>query len=163
MLPCLFLFIYCQITRPIVNTVNNLMKLDEEIVQMSSAETGRVLDALEQQISNLQTKDGNYTQITDKIGIKALKVNPRHIKTSLSFGTVAQSSKKSNNNSALGNTRMLDEQDDLAAAKTVISIPAEYLQLYSNGTDNLLVYQGSLLYIYLCFSNSFFLMYNSTL
>ncbi|XP_071828644.1 adhesion G-protein coupled receptor G2-like isoform X2 [Apostichopus japonicus] len=125
-----------NITRPIVNTVNNLMKLDEEIVQMSSAETGRVLDALEQQISNLQTKDGNYTQITDKIGIKALKVNPRHIKTSLSFGTVAQSSKKSNNNSALGDTRMLDEQDDLAAAKTVISIPAEYLQLYSNGSSN---------------------------
>ncbi|PIK47462.1 hypothetical protein BSL78_15682 [Apostichopus japonicus] len=126
-----------NITRPIVNTVNNLMKLDEKIVQMSSAETGRVLDALEQQISNLQTKDGNYTQITDKIGIKALKVNPRHIKTSLSFGTVvAQSSKKSNNNSALGGTLMLDEQDELAAAKTVISIPAEYLQLYSNGSSN---------------------------
>lgn len=125
-----------QVTRPVVNAVNNLMTLDEKIIHQSSSDTGKVLWALNQQISNVQEMHtGNYSQITKNIGIKAVKVNITRVGKSICFGTFAPNTETSSGNADLheNNTKMIDVDDDLETAKTTISVPKAALELYSRG------------------------------
>ncbi|KAJ8044255.1 Adhesion G protein-coupled receptor L3 [Holothuria leucospilota] len=76
-----------KVTDPVVRTINNLMDIDESVLQKGKTKTGRFVAALEKQISNMQTIEGNYSQILENVAVSAVKVNSSNVQKKLGFAT----------------------------------------------------------------------------
>lgn len=118
-----------------VKAVNVLMNLDEDIVQQRNTDTSKVLAALELQISSVQKRKGNYSQISENVGIKVVKINTQCIKINLNFGTFMGTKHLSVDVGYLheNNTRLFDGVNDLDDVKTIISVPKKVLNLFTHG------------------------------
>ncbi|PIK36145.1 putative G-protein coupled receptor [Apostichopus japonicus] len=57
-----------KVTDPAVRTIDNLMNLDRDILEDGMIEGGRAVAALEEQITNFQTNDGNFSTVLDNVG-----------------------------------------------------------------------------------------------
>lgn len=100
------------------------MEFEEDALQNSTSGTARIIAALEQQISNLQTIDGNYTNVLQNIGIKAVQLNTEDIGEFLSFANVFPLGENPTVGATLEeeNTQLYDDMDDIPLTRTAASI-----------------------------------------
>ncbi|XP_071844660.1 uncharacterized protein [Apostichopus japonicus] len=120
-----------NVTTPVINIANNLMEFDESSLLNIS---GRVVDALEQQISSFQSsgESGNYSLVLNNIGIKTAKLNLNAFGDSFGFGYIFPDEQSPSLDGDLirDNTRLFASGDKVPDRNTAssISIPKSVLE-----------------------------------
>ncbi|PIK62996.1 hypothetical protein BSL78_00003 [Apostichopus japonicus] len=122
-----------NVTDPVVRTINNLMNLDRDILEDGMIEGGRAVAALERQITNFQTSDGNFSTVLDNVGVTAVKIDARSVGSSLAYANILPENETLSIDGALqeGNTRLFSDGDAIPLNRTAtsISVPSSVLDL----------------------------------
>lgn len=114
-----------------VEIANNVMEFDVNLLVDIS---GRIVSALEQQITAYQESDTNenVTVVFPNIGIQAVKVNVEHLESSLVYGHILPVGQITSINDELtqGNARLLVGPEETSGDRTtaLISIPKSALE-----------------------------------
>ncbi|PIK57647.1 hypothetical protein BSL78_05422, partial [Apostichopus japonicus] len=113
-----------NVTDPVVRTINNLMNLDRDVLEDGMIEGGRAVAALEGQISNFQTNDGNFSTVLDNVGVTAVKIDARSVGSSLAYANILPENETLLVDGAIqeGNTRLFSDGDAIPLERTAISI-----------------------------------------
>ncbi|XP_071829258.1 uncharacterized protein [Apostichopus japonicus] len=122
-----------NITEPVVRIINNLMDLDQDTFEDKMVGGERAVAALEEQVTNFQSSEGNFSTVLDNVGVTAVKINRETIGSSLAFANVFQEHETPVIGGALqeGNTRLFSDGNELPLERTVtsISVPSTVLDL----------------------------------
>ncbi|XP_071851401.1 adhesion G-protein coupled receptor G4-like [Apostichopus japonicus] len=122
-----------NVTDPAVRTINNLMNLDLDILEDGMIEGGRAVAALEGQITNFHTSDGNFSTVLDNVGVTAVKIDAGSVGSSLAYANVFPKNEIPLYDGALqeGNTRLFSDGDAIPLNRTAssISVPTTVLEL----------------------------------
>ncbi|XP_071844152.1 uncharacterized protein [Apostichopus japonicus] len=122
-----------KVTDPAVRTIDNLMNLDRDILEDGMIEGGRAVAALEEQITNFQTNDGNFSTVLDNVGVNVVKIDARGVGSSLAYANILPENETLSIDGALqeGNTRLFSDGDAIPLERTTtsISVPTTVLDL----------------------------------
>ncbi|XP_071841618.1 adhesion G-protein coupled receptor G2-like isoform X2 [Apostichopus japonicus] len=122
-----------NVTDPVVRSINNLMNLDQGILEDGMIEGGRAVAALEEQITNFQTNDGNFSTVLDNVGVTAVKIDARGVGSSLGYANLLPENETLLMGGAFqeGNTRLFSDGDAIPLNRTAtsISVPSSVLDL----------------------------------
>ncbi|PIK41993.1 hypothetical protein BSL78_21161, partial [Apostichopus japonicus] len=122
-----------NVTEPVVRTINNLMNLEQDFLEDGMIQGGRAVAALEGQITNFQTSDGNFSTVLDNVGVTAVKIDARSVGSSLAYANIFSENETPLIVGALqeGNTRLFSDGDAIPLERTAtsISVPTTVLEL----------------------------------
>ncbi|XP_071848674.1 uncharacterized protein [Apostichopus japonicus] len=122
-----------NVTDPVVRSINNLMNLDRDVLEDGMIEGGRAVAALEGQITNFQTNDGNFSTVLDNVGVTAVKIDARSVGSSLAYANILPENETLLVDGSLqeGNTRLFSDGDAIPLERTAtsISVPTTVLDL----------------------------------
>ncbi|PIK42714.1 putative G-protein coupled receptor [Apostichopus japonicus] len=122
-----------NITDPVVRTINSLMNLEQGFLDDGMIQGGRAVAALEGQIKNFQTLDGNFSTVLDNVGVTAVKIDARSVGSSLAYANIFPENETTLNVGALqeGSTRLFSDGDAMPLERTTtsISVPTTVLEL----------------------------------
>ncbi|KAJ8022848.1 hypothetical protein HOLleu_37856 [Holothuria leucospilota] len=100
------------------------MGYNDDVFQTIEVDSGRIISALERQVSNIQTSDGNFTNILQNVGVSAVKINPNSVKISLNFANNFPENRTVilGSNIRDGETQVFENEADVPLMHTVSSI-----------------------------------------
>ncbi|XP_071853005.1 adhesion G-protein coupled receptor G4-like isoform X2 [Apostichopus japonicus] len=127
-----------EVTEPVIKAVNNLIEVDGDVQDNVMDVGGRIVAALEKQVSNFQKNEGNFSQLHENIGVVSINVVPSNVGENLNFAHVIEGGSTRTLTGGLtgGKNEIYGDGRDVPLEQVItsISVPSEVLELL-DGVD----------------------------